>query len=341
VESDFQFQPWELFEAPATQNGPWHALGEWTQNGAKVEAALRRAGHFLFFNPRGGDPQWNFLVATPHSGVCDPPHRAFEKLGREQTLRLLQRRALNLGLWGRFFVLTDAQNARYLLFLGASGRHLLTSWRDFQENRRREWTPFEWQTSDVAKTPSSQLFEEVEAAWQDPESHLNRVKNWHEADYFERLWQSLSFDFGDAPLLRAILRDAVGLGAPGGETTRWILRFQLPENRREGHLTLYEQLFAANEAHQWPLPPDFQRHLLELLEWVKPRRQRASEIDFVPQHEWLEGNSGVGNWSLSVESKPLSAHEKMEAALRLRANLEKFWPRDRVKTWMAPFLMGS
>jgi hypothetical protein len=331
----FQFQPFELVFA--SQNGPSQARGVFTRDGQKFEAELREIDGFLFFNLRNGNPEANFLVGAMHSAITNPPRRAFEKLGLEQTLTLLTRRAINHGFWGRFFVLDDARGERFLVFLSAGGRHLLTPWREYKRNRRSEWTPFEWdKTPDLVGVSSSALYEVVASEWNDAHSQLNRVKSWSEADYFERLWLSLHFGRGDATLLRQILRDAGSLLAPDDGAYGWVVRFQLPE--RGNRIDLYEQLFEERGARQIPLPSDAYACLGELLGETAPRRMRSWEADFLAQREWLEGNSGVGNWSLSIEVRTLTAHEKMETLLRLRANLGKIWDKERVREWMAPFL---
>lgn len=338
--SDFQFQPHELVFEAAKQNGPAQAEGEFRRGTQKTAAALREIDGFLFFNPENGAPESNFLVASMHSAISNPPRRAFEKLGRAQTLALLQRRALNLGFWGRLFVLHDAQSNKFLLFLGESGRHLLTSWREHRRNPRAEWTPFEWDlTPDLVGVPSSQLFEIVEREWQNPASDLSRVRAWSEADYFERLWVCLDFERGDAPLLRRILGASASLLAPDDGARGWLLRFQLPE--RAGQIDLYERLFEERGARQLPLSLPVYAHLSELLEAFAPRRRRARDAHFLAQREWLESNSGVGNWSLSVEARALSAHERLETALELKRDLQALWPRERVAAWMAPFLVSE
>ncbi len=338
--SDFQFQPFELVFDAQKQCGPAQAQGEFRVKAQKTEAALREIDGFLFFNPQNGNVEANFLVASMHSAISNPPRRAFEKLGRAQTLVLLQRRALNLGFWGRLFVLNDSKNARFLVFLGESGRHLLTSWREHTRNPRAEWTPFDWDlTPDLVGVPSSELFQIVAREWKNPDSNLSRVKNWGESDYFERLWHSLDFQSGDAKSVRQILRAAASLIAPDEGARGWILRFQLPE--KAGQIDLYEQLFEERGGRQIPLRPAIYEKLKELLGEFAPRRLRAREAAFLAQREWLESNSGVGNWSLSVEAAALSAHEKLETALQLRADLQQFWPQERVKAWMAPFLSGE
>ncbi|PQV62766.1 hypothetical protein B1R32_12213 [Abditibacterium utsteinense] len=338
--ADFQFQPFELvFDAPK-QNGPAEAEGEFRFGPQKMKADLREIDGFLFFNSRGGDIEQNFLVASMHSAISHPPRRAFEKLGRAQTLVLLQRRALNLGFWGRLFVFKDEKGARFLIFLGESGRHLLTSSREISRNARAEWTPFEWDlTPDLVQTSSSQLFSVVEREWKNPASNLNRVKSWSEADYFERLWQSLEFQNGDAQSVQRILRAAASLVAPDEGAHGWILRFQLPE--KAGKIDLYEQLFEEYGSRQVLLGDAIYARLQELLNEFAPRRMRGRDAAFLAQREWLESNSGVGNWSLSVHVAALSAHEKLETALQLRADLQKIWPNERVAAWMAPFLSGE
>lgn len=338
--TDFQFQPFELVFDASQQNGPTQAQGEFRIGAQKIEANLREIEGFLFFNPYDGAVESNFLVASMHSAVTNPPRRAFEKLGRAQTLVLLQRRALNLSFWGRLFVLKDSTDAQFLIFLGKSGRHLLTSWREYNRNPRAEWTPFEWDlTPDLVGVSSSELFEIVEREWENPDSPLNRVKSWSESDYFERLWQSLDFSSGDAPIARQVLRAASSLVAPDDGARGWILRFQLPE--RAGQIDLYEQLFEEHGGRQISLSPTIYANLTEILNEFAPRRLRGREAGFLAHREWLDSNSGVGNWSLSVEATPLSAHEKLETALQLRADLKKFWPAARSAAWMAPFLSGG
>lgn len=352
--TEFRFQPFELVLPRAQQDGPAQAEGEFQRLGALAPALLREVGDFLFFNFGEGDPQRNFVVATPHSALTYPPRRAFEKLGRAQTLRLLTRRALNQGLWGRLFVL-GAADARWIIFLGASGRHLLMAERDYRA-RRREWTPFEWPRQGwpgtMIEQPSSELFARLQEDWDAPDSLLKRARAWHEADYFERLWQSLRFDHVDhAAPVREILSDAVSLVAPADGARGWTFRFQLPERSdapgehpraqprsRERALDVYEQLFEVRGPRQFELPAVVHAQLRAFLEWVAPRRLRAREADFLPQREWLESNSGVGNWSLSVEVAPLSAHARLETALRLRSQLRELWGRERAAQWLAPFL---
>lgn len=337
---DFQFQPFELVFDPQKQNGPAEAEGEFRVGPQKIKAGLREINGFLFFNPKDGDIEQNFLVASMHSAISNPPRRAFEKLGRAQTLVLLQRRALNLGFWGRLFVLEDSKGARFLVFLGESGRHLLCSSREISRTARAEWTPFEWDlTPDLVGVSSSDLFAIVEREWMDPDSDLNRVKNWSEADYFQRLWQSLEFENGDAQSVQRILRAAASLVAPDDGAHGWILRFQLPE--RAGQIDLYEQLFEEYGSRQILLGEVIYARLQELLGEFAPRRMRGQGAAFLAQREWLDGNSGVGNWSLSVEVAPLSAHEKLETALGLRADLQKIWDKERAAHWMAPFLSGG
>ncbi len=338
--SDFQFQPFELVFESQKQNGPSEAEGEFRVGPQKMKAGLREIDGLLFFHPEGGGMENNFLVASMHSAISHPPRRAFEKLGRAQTLILLQRRALNLGFWGRLFVLRDSKGARFLIFLGQSGRHLLLSTRDFSRSARAEWTPFEWDlTPDLVGVSSFDLFSIVEREWNDSASDLNRVKNWSEADYFERLWQSLEFGTGDAKLVRRILRAAASLVAPDDGARGWILRFQLPE--KAGQIDLYEQLFEEHGSRQILLGEVIHTRFKELFGEVAPRRMRGQGASFLAQREWLDGNSGVGNWSLSVEAASLSAHEKLETALGLRADLRNFWPAERVATWMAPFVSGA
>ncbi len=335
--TDFHFQPFELVFEAQKQNGPAQAQGEFRLGGQKTGADLREIDGFLFFNPHPGASQSNFLVASMHSAISNPPRRAFEKLGRAQTLTLLQRRALNLGFWGRLFVLNDPDGERFLIFLGESGRHLLTSWREHRRNPRAEWTPFEWDlTPDLVGVSSSELFQIVEREWRNPASDLNRVKSWSEADYFERLWACLDFGRGDAPLLRRILGAAASLLAPDDGARGWLLRFQLPE--RAGQIDLYEQLFEERGARQLPFSALAYRNLGELLADFAPHRRRAHNAHFLAQREWLESNSGVGNWSLSVEARALSAHERLETALDLRADLRKIWDKERAAAWLAPFL---
>ncbi len=335
--TDFQFQPFELVFEPQKQNGPSQAQGEFRIGAQKIAADLREIDGFLFFNPQNGDIGSNFLVASMHSAISNPPRRAFEKLGRAQTLILLQRRALNLGFWGRLLVLENPNGAKFLIFLGESGRHLLTSWRETRRNPRAEWTPFEWDlTPDLVGASSSALFGVVEREWKNAASDLNRVKGWSEADYYERLWACLDFERGDAPLLRRILGAAASLLAPDDSARGWILRFQLPE--RAGEIDLYEQLFEERGARQIPLSPLVYGNLKHLLSEFAPRRRRASAAHFLAQREWLESNSGVGNWSLSIEARALSAHEKLETALDLRRDLGSFWDTERAAEWMAPFL---
>lgn len=336
---DFQFQPFELIFETAQQNGAAQAQGEFRLGPQKMKAALREIDGFLFFNPHDGAIESNFLVASMHSAITHPPRRAFDKLGRAQTLILLQRRALNLGFWGRIFVLEDSKGARFLLFLGESGRHLLLSWREFQRNPRAEWTPFEWDlTPDLAETTSSELFEIVRRQWKNPDSDLSRVKSWSESDYFERLWQSLEFQGGDWQLARRILRAAASFVAPEESGRDWILRFQLPE--KSGQIDLYEQLFEERGSRQIALRAQIYANFQQLLSELSPRRLRGRDAGFLAQREWLESNSGVGNWSLSVEARALSAHQKLETALQLRGDLQKFWPKERAEKWMAPFLSG-
>jgi hypothetical protein len=332
--ANFQFQPFELVSS--SQNGPSLAKGEFTINGQKFEADLREVDGFLFFNFQNGDPEGNFLVGSTHSGVSNPPRRAFEKLGQGRTLILLARRSINHGSWGRLFVM-QTKGPRHFIFLSASGRHLLTSEREIKRNPRSEWTPFEWdKTPDLVGVSSSELHKLIAAQWDEPGSELSRVKNWSESDYFDRLWQSLRFGAGDAPTLREILRDAASLVAPEDGAYGWVLRFQLPE--RGENIDLYEQLFEERGSRQIPLSSPVYTAINELLREFAPRRLRAREADFLAQREWLEGNSGVGNWSLSVEVRSLSGHEKIEAWLRLQANLEKIWDKERVAAWMVPFL---
>jgi hypothetical protein len=338
--SDFQFQPFEFVFEPQKQNGPAQAQGDFLVNGEKVVADLRETDGFLFFNFQNGDPEANFLVGAMHSAISNPPRRAFEKLGRSQTLVLLLRRALGQGFWGRLLVLSDARGARWMVFLSASGRNLLASWREHERSPRAEWTPFEWEkTPDLVGVPASRLFEIVEAQWKSSGSLLDVVKNWSEADYFERLWASLRFERGDATQLREILRAAASLVSPDDGARGWILRFQLPE--RGDKIDLYEQLFEDRGARQWPIPVPIYQALSELLAEFAPRRMRAREAAFLAQREWLEGNSGVGNWTLGVEVTALSAHERLESAMQLRRNLQKLWGEERAKVWMAPFLNFS
>ncbi|RYG66973.1 hypothetical protein EON80_14465 [bacterium] len=331
----FQFQPFELVFP--TQNGPAQAHGDFVRNEEKFAADLREIDGFLFFNFQNGDPEGNFLVGAMHSAITNPPRRAFEKLGLGQTLTLLTRRAINHGFWGRLFVLNDAHGERFLVFLGNSGRHLLTSWREYKRNPRAEWTPFEWdKTPDLVGVSSSELYEIVAKEWSDSGSELSRVKSWSEADYFERLWRSLNFQHGDAITLRQILRDAASLVTPEDGAYGWVVRFQLPE--KGDSIDLYEQLFEERGSRQIPLSSEVYDRLSEVLQEFAPRRMRAREAGFLAQREWLEGNSGVGNWSLSVQVRALSAHEKMETLLRLRSNLEKIWEKERARDWLAPFL---
>lgn len=337
---DFQFQPFELVFESQKQNGPAQAEGEFRIGAQKIKANLREIDGFLFFNPKNGDPENNFLVASMHSAISNPPRRAFEKLGRAQTLVLLQRRALNLGFWGRLFVLKDAKGARFLVFLGESGRHLLISTRETSRSARAEWTPFEWDlTPDLVAVSSSQLFSIVEREWRNPNSDLNRVKSWSEADYFERLWQSLEFGSGDAQIVQRILRGAASLVAPDDGAHGWILRFQLPE--KTGKIDLYEQLFEEYGSRQILLGDAIYARLMEILNQFAPRRMRGRDAAFLAQREWLDGNSGVGNWSLSVDVAALSAHEKLETALDLRRDLQKIWDKEHAAEWMAPFLSGE
>jgi hypothetical protein len=256
---------------------------------------------------------------------------------------LLHRRALKLNLWGRFFVVGE-RPSRWLLFVGVGGRHLLTSESDNASYPRREWTPWEWYSlPNIQRTPSSQLYERIDAAWQDPASMLNRVKEWHEADYFERLWASLRFENAEASQVRQILSDAVSLIAPPETPHGWLFRFQLPERDKRGahKIDVYEQIFEVRGSKQILLPAAVHAALSELLESVAPRRSRANEVEFVAQREWLESNSGVGNWSLDVAAAPLSAHEKLEVALRLRDELARLWDRERATVWLAPFLAAG
>lgn len=344
--NEFEFQPWENILPTAAQNGPPDGHGEWKADDQSLSVPLREVGPFLFFNlphtaSQFTDPrEWNFLVSNAHNATSNPPRRAFEKLGHAQTLRLLHRRALKLNLWGRFFVLGE-EPSRWLLFVGVNGRHLLTSESDNAKYPRREWTPWEWYNlPNVQRTPSSQLYESIHAAWKDPASMLNRVKEWHEADYFERLWASLRFENVESSQVRQILRDAVSLIAPQESPKGWLFRFQLPDrDKRNSHkIDVYEQIFEVGGSRQVLLSPEVHSALSELLQSLAPRRCRANEVDFVAQREWLEGNSGVGNWSLDVAATPLSAHEKLEVALRLRSELSKFWDRERATAWLAPFL---
>lgn len=344
--NEFEFQPWETILPSAQQNGPPDAEGEWKSGDKNIPIPLREVGPFLFFNLEPDASQltapreWNFIVSNAHNATSNPPRRAFEKLGRGQTLRLLHRRALKLNLWGRFFTV-GAAPSRYLLFVGVSGRHLLTSESDNARYPRREWTPWEWYAlPNIQRIPSSQLYEAIDAAWQDPDSMLRRAREWHEADYFERLWSSLHFEKIEAEQVRQILRDAVSLIAPPETPRGWILRFQLPERDKRGahQIDVYEQLFEVGGSQQILLSSAVHAALRELLQSLAPRRCRASEVEFVAQREWLEGNSGVGNWSLDVAAAPLSAHERLETALRLRDELTALWDRERATDWLAPFL---
>lgn len=347
--NEFEFQPWETILPIKQQNGPPDAQGEWKDGARSIATPLREVGPFLFFNlPHAANQptelrEWNFIVSNAHNATSNPPRRAFEKLGRAQTLRLLHRRSLKLNLWGRFFIVGDAPS-RWLLFVGVGGRHLLTSESDNAQYPRREWTPWEWYNlPNIQRTPSSQLYEAVSAAWQDPASMLRRVQEWHEADYFERLWASLRFENIEAAQVRQLISDAVSLIAPPETPRGWLFRFQLPERDKRGahNIDVYEQIFEVGGSKQIVLPAAVHAALSELLQSLAPRRCRANEVDFVAQREWLEGNSGVGNWSLDVAASPLSSHEKLEAAMRLRSNLSRLWNPERASAWMAPFLAAG
>ena len=330
-------QPFE--SGPHRENRvPVAAKSRWKSASDDEIVALGTLEKLLLFAPQNRDEsargEWNFLLTPLGNPLFNPPARAYETLGEAKTLELFFRRAISNGSFGRFFVFGP-----WIVVLNANARHLVAHFEHQKSGKNREWTPFEWSEMDaktLQTTPSSALFSVVERAWRAENSPLRFARRWNEFDYFERLWQSLAWRNRDADFARQIVRDSVTICPSAWNESheivnRWSLGFAL--HSREPHFDLLPFLQQPRGALTWNFPPEKLGALKRFFAWLGPRRQRPHTLEHLAQREWLDHSGGTSSWNLSVEIERVSAHEQLEAALRLRENL-RVWGEENAANWL-------
>jgi hypothetical protein len=333
------FQPFETLSPNQPSSYEARARGRWERSDKERPVALWQAERFLFFAPidTTEKAEWNFILTALGNPIFNPPAKAIEKLGETRTLELFFRRAIANGSFGRLFVLQE-KGTRWVIILNSNGRHLLTNWDQIERRENRDWTPFRWEAMDgvLESEPSSLLFEKVQHAWNDSNSSLVRAKHWHGLDYFARLWHSLSFQNGNADLLREIIVDSVQISQslwshPHELVHSWTFGFSLWNKNPEIRLT--SELFQKRGDAYRKIPDEKLQLLHELFDWLHPARTRSSQQVDLGQQEWLDHSGGTSSWNFEISIPRISGHEQIEASLRLERNLA-FWAREKTEYWL-------